>query len=138
MIVLLAVLAASCGSASPAPVLDEVGSAELQGRAFERACQDIGCAGISILAPDSTPELVRAEISPVRDGVAYLSPDELADYQFVDGRFAGGATMITVTAVAETDDGDVRRVGVLVSRGPADFDVRTYLFRWDGSSWDDA
>lgn len=138
MAALITALVMSCtsdDSGESVPPIDQASAADLQARAFERACRDVICAGAPILAPASISDDVRQQISQFTDEVQYLTGSQLAEQASVDGRFEAGATMIGVEEVQITEQADVRRVDVSISRGPADFSGRTYLFRWDGSAW---
>ena len=59
VLVVASLLGAGCsrnGDSEAAPEIDDSTAAQLQARAFQRACQDVICAGAPIYAPDSTPE----------------------------------------------------------------------------------
>ena len=52
-------------------------------------------------------------------------------------RSRGGAVLIAIERIHDTERPDVRCVGVSISRGIHDYFQRTYLFRRDGSRWID-
>jgi hypothetical protein len=143
VVVLIAVslAAAGCSSsndAEPAPTVDSVTEAELQARAFMRACQEANCPGAPIYAPDTTSDPVRqAIVEQYTDEVLYLSQSEIEARYSSIGRFNDGATMLEAQSVHHTERDDVRRVDVWISRGQYDFVGRTYLFLWDGTQWAD-
>jgi hypothetical protein len=140
-VLVVASLCAACSDsddALPAPAVDASTAAVLQARAIQRACQDVLCAGAPIYAPDSTPDEVRqAILAQYTDEVKYLSESEIVQRTSADGRFAGGATMIGVRGVLNTERDDVKGVNVWISKGSRDFNGRTYLFVWNGSEWAD-
>lgn len=119
------------------PSVDSTTAADLQARAFMRACRDVICDGAPILAPDSTADSVRTALLEHTDEVQYLSPSQIEAMYSSEGRFEDGATLIGVESVATTERADVRGVNVSISRGLMDFVARTYLFRWDGTNWVD-
>lgn len=141
VLVAVSLAAAGCSSsndAEPAPTVDSVTEADLQARAFMRACQDAHCAGAPIYAPDTTSDPVRqAIVEQHTDEVLYLSQSEIEARYSSGGRFNDGATMFDAQSVHRTERDDVRRVDVWISRGQFDFLGRTYLFLWDGTQWVD-
>lgn len=133
---LLMVGCSTSGSSHPAPNIDASSAAELQARAFQRACQDVICAGAPIYAPDSTPEPVReAIVAQFTDEVEYLSESEVEQRTSPEGRFLDGATLISVESVQSTERDDVKSVSVGISKGYRDFNGRTYLFLWKDNEW---
>lgn len=113
--------------------LDTSTAVELQARAFQRACQDVICAGAPVYAPDSTPETVReAIVTRVTDEVQYLGESEIEQRTSPQGRFSDGATLISVGSVQSTGRAYVKSVDVGVSKGFNDSNGRTYLFLWNG------
>ena len=66
-------------STEPVPAMTAALSAELQARAFMRACQEFDCAGAHILAPDSTTQAVRDAIRGSADEVQYVDMSKLGD-----------------------------------------------------------
>lgn len=135
---LLGVGCSSSDDSQPAPNVDASMAAELQARAFQRACQDVICAGAPIYAPDSTPQAVRSAIvAQFTDEVQYLSESEIEQRTSPDGRFSEGATLISVDTVESTGRADVKSVNVGISKGYRDFNGRTYLFLWSGDQWSD-
>ena len=140
-LLVVAFLLAACSTnddSRPAPAVDESTAAALQARAFQRACQDVICAGAPIYAPDSTPDAVRQAIfAQYTDEVQYLSESEIERRTSPEGRFADGATFIGVESVHSTGRDDVKGVNVSISEGYRDFNGRTYLFVWNGSEWAD-
>jgi len=141
VLLLIALVAGACtggAGVAPAPALDEVATAQLQARAFMRACQDVICAGAPIYAPASTPEPVRAAIlSTYTDEVRYLSESQVEERTNADGRFADGAILIDAGSVHGTERDNVVAVDVGLSRGFRDYVGRTYLFVWNGTEWAD-
>ncbi len=126
------------GNTGSAPTIDSATEAELQARAFMRACKDVVCAGASIYAPDTTPDPVRqAILGGYTDEVQYLSQAEAEKRTSPGGRFDDGATLIGIERVHNTENGDVKGVNVSISKGYRDFTGRTYLFAWDGTEWTD-
>ena len=135
---LLVVGCSTSDESQPAPNVDASTAAELQARAFERACQDVICAGAPIYALDSTPQPVRAAIvAQFTDEVQYLSEPEIEERTSPDGRFSDGATLIRVDTVESTGRADVKSVNVGISKGYRDINGRTYLFLWRGGQWVD-
>ena len=137
----ISLLIAACSSntaVAPIPSLDSSTSAELQARAFMRACRDVICAGAPIYAPDSTPDSVRMALLQYTDEVQYLTQPQIEQRYSPEGRFEDGATFIDVESVQSTERTDVQGVNVSTSRGRYDFVGRTYLFQWDGGVWVDA
>ena len=141
LLVVASLLLVGCSTtdeAEPVPDVNASTAAELQARAFQRACQDVICAGAPIYAPDSTPEAVRAAIvAQFTDEVQYLSESEIEQRTSPDGRFSDGATLISVEGVQSTGRDDVKSVNVGISKGYRDFNGRTYLFLWNGDQWSD-
>jgi hypothetical protein len=137
LVVVLLVAGCSNGDTpESAPDVDASTEAELQARAFQRACQEVICAGAPIYAPDSTPEAIRlAIVAQFTDEVQYLSELEIEQRTSPEGRFSDGATLISVDSVQSTGRADVKSVNVGISRGYRDFNGRTYLFLWSGSRW---
>jgi hypothetical protein len=140
-LVVASLLGAGCssdGNSESAPEIDDSAAAQLQARAFQRACLDVICAGAPIYAPDSTPELVRqAILTQFTDEAQYLSDAELEQRTSPDGRFSDGATMIAVESVRSTERADVKSVDVGISKGFRDITGRTYLFLWNDGQWVD-
>jgi hypothetical protein len=134
-------IVAGCSTASntdPVPAIDSGTQAELQARAFIRACQDVVCAGAPIYAPDTTPDSVRqAILDGYTDEVQYLDEAETEKRTSPDGRFEDGATMIAIQGVHDTEKANVKGVNVSISKGYRDHTGRTYLFVWDGTEWAD-
>lgn len=134
-------LVAGCSTTDesrPVPDVEASTAVELQSRAFQRACQDVLCAGAPIYAPGSTPEPVRnAIVAQFTDEVEYLNDSEIEERTSSEGRFFDGATLISVESVRSTAREDVKGVDVGVSRGYRDFNGRTYLFLWSGGQWVD-
>jgi len=90
-----------CTGGAPAPALDEVETAQLQSRAFMRACQDVICAGAPIYAPESTTEAVRAAIlSTSTDEVEYLSEQQVEERTGANGRFADVVNVSKTSSVS--------------------------------------
>lgn len=141
LLVAALLLVAGCstdGDSESAPPIDEPTAAQLQARAFQRACMDVLCAGAPIYAPDSTPETVREAIAAqFTDEVQYLNESELEQRTSPDGRFSDGATLISVESVQSTGRDDVKSVNVGISKGFRNFNGRTYLFLWSNSQWAD-
>jgi len=141
LLVVVSLCLAGCSAnddSEPVPDVDASAAVELQARAFQRACQDVICAGAPIYAPDSTPEAVReAIVAQFTDEVQYLNELEIEKRTSSEGRFSNGATMITVESVQSTGRDDVKSVNVAISKGYGDFNGRTYLFLWNGSKWVD-
>lgn len=141
VLVVALLLGAGCSGnreSEVAPEIDESTATQLQARVFQRACQDVVCAGAPIYAPDSTPESVRqAIVTQFTDEVQYLSDSELEQRTSPDGRFSDGATMIAVESVRSTGRDDVKSVDVGISKGFGDFSGRTYLFLWNDNEWVD-
>ena len=75
-LVVALLLVAGCstnGDSEAAPDVDALTTAQLQARAFQRACLDVICADAPIYAPDSTPETVReAIVAQFTDEVQYV------------------------------------------------------------------
>ena len=117
------------------PTADVDVEIDLQRRAFERMCRDVVCSGQAILAPNTTPTDVRSELAKFTDEIEYVSTPDLADRADADGRFRGGAILIGIEGIHDTEQPDVRGVDVSISRGIHDYFQRTYLFRRDGSGW---
>ena len=135
----VALFFAACSpGAGAAPVPDETVSAQLQARAFMRACQDVICSGAPIYAPDSTPDAVRDAILDLyTDEVQYLTDSQVEERTNADGRFADGGILISTGPGHGTESGDVVAVDVGLSRGFREYVGRTYLFVWDGTEWAD-
>jgi hypothetical protein len=128
----------SAGGGADAPEIDAATAAQLQARAFQRACMDVICPGAPIYAPESTSEAIRqAIVTQFTDEVQYLSDAELEPRTGRDGRFSDGATMITVERARSTGRDDVAGVDVAISKGFRDFTARTYLFLWKNNQWVD-
>jgi hypothetical protein len=126
------------GTAEAAPEIDDATAAQLQARAFQRACLDVICPGAPIYAPDTTPDVVRqAIINQFTDEVQYLSESELEQLTDSNGRFHDGATMISVESVRSTERDDTVGVNVGISKGYRDYTGRTYLFVWTNNKWID-
>ena len=135
---LIASACASSSSGEPVPEMTLELSAQLQARALMQACQDVGCAGAPILAPDSTPLAVReAIVERFTDEVEYLNESQLKERYPSPDRYDDGATMISVRSLSTSERDDVVGVDVWVSRGRFDVVGRTYLFLWNGSQWVD-
>jgi len=65
VIVVILLVGSACtitGSGKPVPEMTQELSAQLQARAFARACRDVICAGAPILAPDSTALAVSVDV----------------------------------------------------------------------------
>jgi hypothetical protein len=141
VLVAASLLGAGCsndGAAEAAPEIDDSTAAQLQARAFQRACLDVICPGAPIYAPDSTPDVVRqAIVNQFTDEVQYLSDSELEQLTNSNGRFSDGATMISVESVRSTERDDTVSVNVGISKGYRDFTGRTYLFVWKDNQWAD-
>ena len=141
MVLSMSLFVAACTSTDSTgsiPSIDASTSAEIEARAFMRACRDVICAGAPIFAPDSTSDSVRqAIIIQFTDEVEYLSRSQVEEMYSSEGRFEDGATLIGVGRVVGTEREDVRGVNVSVSRGFNDSVRRTYLFLWDGKEWVD-
>ena len=141
LLVVVSLLVVGCSNGDEsrsAPDVDAPTEAELQARAFQRACQDVICTGAPIYAPDSTPQVVRAAIvAQFTDEVQYLSGSEIGQRTSPEGRFFDGATLIRVDSVQSTVRADVKSVDVGISKGELDFNGRTYLFLWSGDRWGD-
>lgn len=139
VLVLLLAVSACTGtdSSGPVPVVTREVQAQLQARAFLRACQDVICAGSRTLAPDSTSPAVREAISLHTDEVEYLEVPGLDAFYTSDGLFLDGAVMLDAGPTHSTERADVIGVDVWISRGLYEFTRRTYLFRWDGTVWVD-
>ncbi|MFC2177131.1 hypothetical protein ACFLRH_01810 [Actinomycetota bacterium] len=141
VLVVATLFGASCSKDGPseaAPEIDDSTAAQLQARAFQRACLDVICPGAPIYAPDSTPDAVRqAIVGQFTDEVQYLSDSELEQRTAADGRFSDGATMIAVEGIRSTGRDDVKSVNVGISKGYRDFTGRTYLFLWNDTQWVD-
>lgn len=137
--VLLVVAGCSSGDDSdPVPAIDAATEAELQARAFMRACQDVICAGAPIYARDTTPEPVRqAILERFTDETEYLDEIEVEQRTSTGERFMDGGTLIGVEGVHSTEKGDVVGVDASISKGYRDFTGRTYLFVWNGTEWAD-
>lgn len=134
-------LGAGCsldGANEPAPEIDDSTAAQLQARAFQRACLDVICPGAPIYAPDTTPDTIKqAIVNQFTDEVQYLSNPELEQRTDSNGRFSDGAVMISVERVHSTERDDTVGVNVGISRGYRDFTGRTYLFVWKDNQWVD-
>jgi len=141
VLVVASLLGVSCsqdGASEAAPEIDDSTAAQLQARAFQRACLEVICPGAPIYAPDSMPDAVRqAIVNQFTDEVQYLSDSELEQRTDSDGRFSDGATMISVESVRGTERDDTMSVNVGISKGYRDFTGRTYLFVWKDSQWVD-
>ncbi len=140
MVLSMSLFVAACTSGDSTrsiPSIDAPTSAEIEARAFMRACRDVICAGAPIFAPDSTSDSVRQAIIQFTDEVEYLSRSQVEEMYSSEGRFEDGATLIGVGRVVGTEREDVRGVNVSVSRGFNDSVRRTYLFLWDGKEWVD-
>lgn len=141
VLVVASLLGAGCsqdGTSESAPEIGDSTAAQLQARAFQRACLDMICPGAPIYAPDSTPEAVRqAIVGQFTDEVQYLSDAELEQLTAPDGRFSDSATMIAVEGVRSTGRDDVKSVNVGISKGYRDLTGRTYLFLWNDTEWVD-
>ena len=125
-------------SREPPPEMTPELSAQLQARAFMRACQDVACADVPILAPDSTPPSVRdAIVELFTDEVEYLTDSQLEERYDASGKYPDGAVWLNVAVVDTTERSDVVGVDVWISLGRFDFVGRTYLFLWDGTQWVD-
>ena len=124
-LVVALLLVAGCstnGDSEAAPDVDALTTAQLQARAFQRACLDVICAGAPIYAPDLTPETVReAIVAQFTDEVQYLKESEIEQLTLPDGRFSDGATLISVESVQSTGRDDVKSVNVAISKGYRDF-----------------
>lgn len=128
----------SAGSGEPAPAVTPELAAQLQARAFMRACQESACAGAPILAPDSTPPSVReAIVAQFTDEVEYLTDSQNEARYDANDRYPDGAVWLNVDLVETTERNDVVGVDVWISRERFDVIGRTYLFLWDGSQWVD-
>ena len=137
-ILLIGSACTSVGSGDPVPEMTPELSAQIQARAFARACRDVICAGAPIYAPASTSPAVReAILEQFGTEVEYLEQSQFDELYGSDGRFANGATMIRVDTVDATRRNDVVGVDVGISRGQYDFVGRTYLFLWNGTAWID-
>ena len=136
---LIVVGCSSSHDSEPAPTVDAATEAELQVRAFMRACQDVICAGAPIFGHDATPDLIRQAIRErYTDEVEYLDEAEIEQRTSPNGRFEDGGTLIGVEGVHSTEQDNVMGVNVSISRGYRDFNGRTYLFIWTGTEWADA
>jgi hypothetical protein len=141
----LALVSSACGSdavetgtddspspsttAGDIPALDDLMRIDLQARAFKRECR------MNCLAVDSTPAALREALSEHVVDVEFISASEIEETESGEGRFAEGATLITVQPVRETERSDVKRVDVHASRGLGDASGRTFLFLWNGTAW---
>jgi hypothetical protein len=140
VLVAVVLFGSGCSQDSDAtpPRIDDTTAAQLQARAFQRACIDVICAGAPIYARDSTSDAVRDAIAAqFTDEVQYLSDSQLEQRTDTDGRFPDGATLISVESVRSTSRADVKRVDVGISKGYRDYNGRTYLFVWKDDEWTD-
>lgn len=138
--VLLIVLAlVGCRTAPAAPALTEADAVELQARAFQRACADVICAGLPIYAPADTPAQLRAALLSFTNEIRYLTPDEVEMLTNPDDAlFEDRGTLFDVGPPVVTSDPGVAGVDVFIVRGFDNVVGRTYLFEWDGASWQDS
>jgi hypothetical protein len=138
LLVVASLLVAGCSTNDDSQPAPDVDASALQGRAFQRACKDVICAGAPIYAPDSTAEAVReAIVAQFTDEVQYLNELEIEQRTSPNGRFSDGATLISVESVHSTERDDVKSINVWISKGHRDFNGRTYLFLWNGTHWAD-
>lgn len=128
-----------CRSTPAAPALTEADAVELQARAFRRACADVICAGLPIYAPADTPAPLRNALLSFTDEISYLSPDQIeALTDPDDALFEDRGTLFDVEQPWVASNPGVVGVDVFIVRGFDNVVGRTYLFEWDGISWQDA
>lgn len=136
MIVLVLV---GCRSVPTAPTLTEEAAVDLQAQAFRRACADVICAGLPIYAPADTPAPLRTALLSFTDEIGYLTPDQvvaLTDSE--NALFEDRGTLFDVDRPWVASVPGVVGVDVFIVRGFDHVVGRTYLFEWDGVSWQDA
>lgn len=113
------------------PSIDSFDSADLQARAFMRAC------GSHCVAAETTADMLRDALGHYTAQVEYLTKAEI-DARFSDegaGADSDSGALIEVSAVRTTEHLDVRAVDVSISREFNDYLRQTYLFLWDGTAW---
>ncbi len=119
---------------APAP------SQELAARAVLRAAADVGWSGAPLMLPISTPSDLRDAIDEAFTGeVRLVSSADLRAFSAEDEfRFDNGGVFFSVSRPEPTERAGVVAIDVSIQRGLRDFYVKTYLFRWSGSAYEDA
>jgi hypothetical protein len=136
---LIVLVLVGCRSTPAAPPLTEADAVEFQARAFRRACADVICAGLPINAPADTPAPLRAALRSFTKEISYLTPDQLVALSDSDSAlFEDRGTLFDVDRPWVASDPGVVAVDVFIVRGFDNVVGRTYLFEWDGVSWQDA
>ena len=138
-LLLIVLVVVGCSGTAAAPTLTEEDAVELQARAFRRACTDVICAGLPIYAPAGMPAPLRTALLSFTTEIRYLTPEQVeALTNPDDALFEDRGTLFDVERPDVTSDPEVIGVDVFIVRGFDSVVGRTYLFEWDGVSWQDA
>lgn len=125
-------------TAGDVPVLDQ--DSELRARAVLRAAADVGWSGTPLMLPIGTPSDLREAIDEAyTDELQLVSRADLQALSTQDEfRFDNGGVFFDPSRAEPTERAGVIAIDVTIQRGLRDFHVKTYLFRWSGSAYEDA
>lgn len=122
-----------------APPPTEKVAEQLQARAFQSACLQVGCAGFPIYAPLDTPASLRSTTAEIfTDEVEYIALTTAEERTGDNGQFENNATMFDKGEVHRTGRADVVGVDISIEQGFGNVSIRTFLFLWDGTGWVDS
>lgn len=138
-LLLVVLVLVGCRSTPAPPGLTEGDAVGLQARAFRRACADVICAGLPIYAPADLSAPFRAALRSFTDEISCLTPDQIETLTDPDDAlFKDCGTLFDADRPWVASNPAVVGVDVFIVRGFNNVVGRTYLFEWDGVSWQDA